>query len=47
MPHAVQLYKKNSKKSVVRIWVGPQPWFLVGGAESAEVPYKTILTHYQ
>jgi hypothetical protein len=34
MPHAVQLYKKYSKKSVVRIWVGPQPWFLVGGAES-------------
>ncbi|XP_046463628.1 cytochrome P450 4C1-like isoform X3 [Daphnia pulex] len=37
MPHAVQLYKKYSKKSVVRIWVGPQPWFLLGGAESAEV----------
>lgn len=33
----MELYKKYNKKSIIRIWIGPQPWFALGSAESAEV----------
>ncbi|XP_046655352.1 cytochrome P450 4c3-like [Daphnia pulicaria] len=37
MPHAYELYQKYNKSSIIRIWIGSQPWFLLGGAESVEV----------
>lgn len=37
LPHVMELYKKYNKKSIIRIWIGPQPWFALGSAESAEV----------
>lgn len=35
--HFVNLYEKWSRNSVLRIWIGPLPFFVLGGAESAEV----------
>ena len=37
MPHIFDLYRTWCKKSLIRIWIGPFPWFMLGSAESAEV----------
>ncbi|KAI9560159.1 hypothetical protein GHT06_014170 [Daphnia sinensis] len=38
IPHFMNLYHKWSKRSpVLRVWMGPLPWFFLGAAESAEV----------
>lgn len=44
MPHAYELYQKYNKSSIIRIWIGSQPWFLLGGAESAEVNELFLMT---
>lgn len=35
--HFMKLYEKWNVKGLCRIWVGPIPAFLLGGAEAAEV----------
>ncbi|KAK4029580.1 hypothetical protein OUZ56_022559 [Daphnia magna] len=37
LPHCTNLYYKWNKNSMLRVWIGPLPWFILGAAESAEV----------
>lgn len=37
LPHCTNLYYKWNKNSMLRVWIGPVPWFILGAAESAEV----------
>lgn len=39
LPHLLDLYKKWSNRSVMRLWMGPIPIFVLGSAESVEVRY--------
>ncbi|XP_046655329.1 cytochrome P450 4c3-like [Daphnia pulicaria] len=38
LPHFINLYYKwANEKSLMRLWIGPIPWFVLGSAQSTEV----------